>query len=156
MKLRTGLLAGVAAGAAGTTALNSTTYLDMVLRGRPTSNTPEESVEKLAARMHLSIPGDQQSRNNRVAGLGPLIGVLAGVGTGAGLGLARAAGWRPGLAGAAAAATVGALFAGNAPMTVLGVTDPRSWSAADWTADAVPHLFYGAVTAAVLDRMLRP
>ena len=30
-----GLLRGAAAGAAGTTALNTVTYLDMVVRGRP-------------------------------------------------------------------------------------------------------------------------
>jgi hypothetical protein len=38
------ILRGVAAGAAGTTALNAVTYLDMVLRGRGASSTPEESV----------------------------------------------------------------------------------------------------------------
>lgn len=35
-------LHGLAAGAAGTTALNAVTYLDMALRGRPASTTPEE------------------------------------------------------------------------------------------------------------------
>ena len=35
-----GLLSGAAAGAAGTTALNVITYLDIALRGRPTSSTP--------------------------------------------------------------------------------------------------------------------
>ena len=39
-ELGTRLLAGIAAGAAGTTALNATTYLDMALRGRPASRTP--------------------------------------------------------------------------------------------------------------------
>jgi hypothetical protein len=42
--LRLGLL-GAAAGAAGTTALNTVTYLDMAVRGRPTSSTPEDIVE---------------------------------------------------------------------------------------------------------------
>jgi hypothetical protein len=36
-------------------------------------------------------------------------------------------------------------------MTVLGVTDPRTWAAKDWVADVVPHLAYGALTAAVLN-----
>jgi hypothetical protein len=40
-----------------------------------------------------------------------------------------------------------ALLAGNAPMTVLGVTDPRQWNAEAWISDVVPHLAYGAVTA---------
>jgi hypothetical protein len=155
MKLRTGLLLGAAAGAAGTTTLNTVTYLDMAIRGRPVSSTPEDSVEKLSERAHLPVPGAGEVRDNRVAGLGPLLGVAAGVGVGALLGLARAAGWRPGLGASATAAAAGALIAGNGPMTVLGVTDPRSWSAADWTADAVPHLAYGVVTAAVLNGLTR-
>jgi hypothetical protein len=40
-------------------------------------------------------------------------------------------------------------------MTVLKVTDPRTWSAADWLSDAFPHLVYGAVTYATLDALDR-
>jgi len=36
---------------------------------------------------------------------------------------------------------------------VLGVTDPRTWSRADWVSDIVPHLAYGAVTASVLSAL---
>jgi hypothetical protein len=153
VKLSTGLLAGAAAGAAGTTALNAVTYLDMAVRGRPSSSTPEQTVDKLAARSHLRIPGDEETRGNRLGGLGALAGILAGVGLGAALGAARAAGWRPGLLGGSAVACTGALLVGNGPMTVLGVTDPRSWSATDWVSDLVPHLAYGAVTAGVLHRL---
>src|SRR4051812_13029938 len=74
---------GVAAGAAGTTALNATTYLDMALRGRPSSSTPQESVEALADKTGLGIPGDGDKRDNRLSGLGPLLGILAGAGSGA-------------------------------------------------------------------------
>ncbi|MEO6502601.1 MAG: hypothetical protein ABIQ09_11890 [Jatrophihabitantaceae bacterium] len=155
MKPRTGLLLGAAAGAAGTTTLNAVTYLDMAIRGRPTSSTPEDSVERLSTRLKAPIPGDGETRENRVAGLGPLLGLAAGVGVGALLWLARSAGWRPGPGAATAAAAAGALVAGNAPMTLLGVTDPRTWSATDWIADAVPHLAYGVVTAAVLNRLAR-
>ena len=42
-----GILAGAAAGAAGTTALNLIAYLDMTLRGRGASSTPEDTVEKV-------------------------------------------------------------------------------------------------------------
>jgi len=153
VKLSTGLLAGAAAGAAGTTALNAATYLDMVWRGRPASSTPEDTVEKLAARSPLTIPGDSDTRPNRVSGLGALTGILAGVGAGAVLGVAQAAGWRPRLLPGAAVAGAAALLAGNGPMTVLGVTDPRSWSAADWISDVLPHLAYGTVAAAVLNRL---
>jgi hypothetical protein len=150
VKLSTGLLAGAAAGAAGTTALNAATYLDMVWRGRPASSTPEDTVEKLASRSHLTIPGGEDTRPNRVSGLGALTGIVAGIGAGALLGAVRAAGWRPGLLGGTAVAGTAALLAGNGPMTVLGVTDPRSWSASDWVSDVLPHLAFGAVTAGVL------
>ncbi|MGI8900330.1 MAG: hypothetical protein ACR2HA_05280 [Nocardioides sp.] len=40
MSVGRSVLAGVAAGAAGTTALNAVTYLDMAIRGRGTSSTP--------------------------------------------------------------------------------------------------------------------
>ncbi len=149
MSLVRGVLIGAAAGAAGTTALNAVTYLDMVARGRPTSSTPEATVEKLADKAHVPVPGGGDARQNRVAGLGPLTGLVAGVGVGAGLGVGRAAGWRPDLVVSGLLATVGALI-GNAPMTVLGVTDPRTWAATDWVADVVPHVVYGAVTTWVL------
>src|SRR3954451_10057427 len=75
-------LRGAAAGAAGTTALNAVTYLDMVVRGRGTSSTPEDTVEKLAEKAHREIPGQAETRSNRVQGLGPLMGLVAGVGVG--------------------------------------------------------------------------
>jgi hypothetical protein len=146
-------LFGAAAGAAGTTAIDGVTYIDMAVRGRPSSSTPEKTVEALSEKTRVPIPGEGEKKENRVSGLGPLSGLLAGVGTGALLGLARAAGWRPGIAVRTAAATVGAMVGTNGPMTVLGVTDPRTWSAKSWMADIVPHVAYGAVTAAVLDRL---
>jgi len=144
-----GLLAGVAAGAAGTTALNAVTYLDMAIRGRGTSSAPEETVEKLVAKTGLEIPGNEDTRKNRLAGLGPLTGLFAGIGVGAALGLARAAGWRPGLVTAGLLTGFGAMAATDAPMAVLGVSDPRTWKPADWISDAVPHLAYGLTAAAV-------
>jgi hypothetical protein len=52
-------------------------------------------------------------------------------------------------------AGTGALLVGNGPMTLLGVTDPRSWSAADWASDLAPHLAYGAVAGGVLQQLTR-
>ena len=150
--LRLALL-GAAAGAAGTTALNGVTYLDMAVRGRPSSSTPEKTVETLSDKSGIPIPGEGDAKQNRISGLGPLSGLLAGLGTGVLLGLARAAGWRPSLPAGTAAATLGALVGTNGPMTALGVTDPRTWPATSWVADIVPHLAYGAVTAAVLERL---
>jgi hypothetical protein len=150
-----GMLLGAAAGAAGTTMLNAVTYLDMVARGRPASSTPQDTVEALSEITHISIPGQGEDRANRVAGLGSLTGIAAGVGTGALLGLARAAGYRPGKVVSSLVATLGALLGTNGPMTALGVTDPRSWTATDWVADLIPHLAYGALTAVVLEDLDR-
>lgn len=145
------LARGAAAGAAGTTALNAVTYLDMVLRGRGSSSTPEQTVQELADRAHARIPGDDETRQNRVQGLGPLAGLAAGVGTGLVVGLARALGVRTRPLAGTALITGGVLVAANGPMTVLGITDPRSWSATDWASDIVPHVAYAAVVKATMD-----
>jgi hypothetical protein len=144
-------LRGAAAGAAGTTALNAVTYLDMTVRGRPTSSTPEQTVEKLAEKAHVPIPGDGDTRQNRIQGLGPITGLVAGVGAGVVVGLVRAAGYRSQPLVGTLLTTLGVLVAANGPMTVLGITDPRTWSAVDWASDIVPHLAYGAVVKTTMD-----
>jgi hypothetical protein len=149
-------LRGAAAGAAGTTALNAATYLDMAIRGRGTSSTPEDTVEKLASAAHVEIPGDERTRENRLQGLGALTGLVAGIGLGVVTGLARAAGLRSQPLVGTLLVGLGAMAAANGPMVVLGVTDPRSWSATDWISDVVPHLAYGAVvktTMQAFDRL---
>lgn len=155
MKLWRALAAGTAAGAAGTTALNLVTYLDMAARGRPTSSTPEETVAKLAAKVGLSIPGDAETRDNRLAGLGPLTGIAAGLGVGAAAGVARAMGLRPNLLMGGVVTGAAAMAGTDAPMTLLGVTDPRTWAPKDWLSDVVPHLAYGLVTSATLRALAR-
>ena len=148
-----GLLRGAAAGAAGTTALNAVGYLDMVYRARAASHTPEATIEALSHAVGVEVPGEGADKENRTAALGALTGIAAGVGMGALLGLARSAGWRPSTAVTYSAAAIGALIGTNAPMTVLKVTDPRTWSRTDWISDIVPHLAYAAVTAAVVERL---
>jgi hypothetical protein len=150
------LVRGAAAGAAGTTALNAVAYGDMVLRGRAASSTPEVTVEKLAERTGLRIPGDEQTRQNRVAGLGPITGLVAGVGIGSLVGLIRALGYRSQPLVGTGLITAGVLVSTNGPMTVLGVTDPRTWSATDWISDVVPHLAYAAVVKTTMDAFDRP
>jgi len=149
-------LRGAAAGAAATTALNAVTYLDMAVRGRGTSSTPEDAVEKLAGKAHVDFPGDEEKRSNRLQGLGPLTGLVAGVGVGVLAGLFRAAGFRSSPPVGVALTTAGVLVAANGPMTVLGVTDPRTWSATDWVSDLVPHLVYGLVVKTTMDAFDRP
>jgi hypothetical protein len=147
--------AGAVAGAAGTTALNAVTYLDMTLRGRPASTTPEQGVEKLTSAVGLRVPGDRKHRQNRVSGAGALLGLATGVAFGALAGTVRGAGVRPPWALGALLTGGGAMLGANGPMAVLKVSDPRSWSRADWLSDVVPHLAYGAVTSAALRGLLR-
>jgi hypothetical protein len=144
-------LRGGAAGAAGTTALNVVTYLDMAVRGRPESSTPERAVEKLAEKAHLPIPGEGEVRAHRVQGLGALTGLMAGIGVGVLVGLARVSGYRPAKPVGTLLTTLTVLVAANGPMTVLGITDPRTWSRTDWVSDLVPHLAYGVVVTTTLD-----
>jgi hypothetical protein len=144
---------GALAGAAGTTALNAATYVDMVARGRPASSTPQDSVEAMAARAGVEIPGEGETRQNRLSGLGSLFGAATGVGVGAVFGVLRRFGLR--LPGPVGAVVVGAaaMAASDLSMTRLGVTDPKQWDAVSWLSDALPHLAYGAVTVATLDAL---
>ncbi|BAX92643.1 hypothetical protein [Mycobacterium shigaense] len=145
-----GLLSGAVAGAAGTTTLNVITYLDIAVRGRPTSGTPERTVAAMARLVGVTVPGNGDVLANRISGLGALTGYAAGIGMGVLLGLAYALGWRPGRLVATLVASAVALIGTNGPMTVLGVTDPTTWTPVDWISDLIPHLGYGIVTALVL------
>jgi len=143
------LLLGAAAGAAGTTALNAATYLDMAVRARPTSTTPERTIDRMASLAHTAIPGDEQRRGNRRTGLGALVGILTGTAVGAGYALlmGRRRSRPPVWLGSVVAGGL-AMLSSDTPLALLRVSDPRTWSRTDWISDAVPHLAYGAVTAA--------
>ncbi|GAA5183066.1 hypothetical protein GCM10023322_21440 [Rugosimonospora acidiphila] len=142
------MLLGAVAGAAGTTALNAVTYLDMVWRARPASSTPERTIDQLASRVGTHIPGDDEQRGNRRSALGALNGIVTGMAVGAGYGLARALGFQPPLWAGALIAGGAAMLTADGSITALGVSNPRTWSRTDWLSDAIPHLAYGAVTAA--------
>ncbi|MEU6204954.1 hypothetical protein ABZ814_15385, partial [Micromonospora musae] len=122
----TELADGAIAGAVGSTVLNVVTYLDMALRGRPASSTPEQVVDRLAKIAHLSL-GPADSAENRRSGLGPLIGYATGVAAGVGFAL-LSRGRRQPLALAGPLVGAGVMVMSNAPMTVLRITDPRTWS----------------------------
>ncbi|GAA3233279.1 hypothetical protein GCM10017691_28770 [Pseudonocardia petroleophila] len=145
-----GLVRGAAAGAAGTTALNAVTTLDMAARGRPASDAPEQVVAALADRAGVSIPGGRRERARRLSALGPLAGTATGVGIGAAAGALRAAGLRLPTAVGGPLLGVAAMLASDGPIAALGISDPRRWSRADWISDAVPHLVYGVTTHATL------
>jgi hypothetical protein len=148
------LLAGLAAGAAGTTALNLVTYLDVVVRARPPSSTPEATVRRTEELTGVGIAAggpDSEEACNRRSGLGALLGIATGLATGVGYGLVRDRLEGVPLPVRGAVAGLAASIGGTGPMVALGVTDPRSWSGSSWVSDLVPHLVYGLVTAAVLD-----
>jgi hypothetical protein len=149
------ILRGAAAGAAGTTALNAVTYLDMAWRGRPASSTPERTVETLADRAGQRIPGEGGTRDSRLTALGSLTGIATGVGIGVAGALLRAAGLRLPLAVGGPLLGAAAMAGTDLPMAALDVTDVREWSRDAWLADAVPHLVYGVVTAAVVHALDR-
>lgn len=140
------LVRGALAGATGTALLTATTYLDMALTGRPASRAPERTVAELLRRANLPVPDDR-----RLTALGALSGIATGIGVGAAVALVRAAGVKvPAVIGAPAIGGL-AMVSTDASMLALGVSDPRSWSAADWTRDVVPHLAYGIGVRMALD-----
>jgi hypothetical protein len=148
--MRTGILAGAAAGAAGTAALNAATYVDMVVRGRGTSSTPEQTVEAIEERLPVSVPGEGETRSNRISGLGSLSGIVTGIGIGAAFGVLHRLGLRPSRPVGAVLIGLSAMASTDSSMLALGVSDPRTWSAQDWLSDLIPHLVYGTVTYAAL------
>ena len=132
----------------GTTALNAITYLDMAIRGRPASSVPDTAVRTIGGKLGFEVPGDRDAKQHRTTGLGALLGILTGVGMGGVYGAIRAAGWRPSLGRSAVAVGLAAMLGSDTPMVLLGISDAREWSAADWISDLAPHLAYGLVTAA--------
>lgn len=146
---------GMIAGAVGTTALDAATYVDMALRGRPASSTPQQTVDALAERFRRPVPGEGKTRDNRRAGLGAVSGIATGVAVGAAFGALRGLGVRLPVPVGAVLIGAAAMAATDLGMALLGVTDPRTWPVSSWLADAVPHLAYGAVTAVAL-RALSP
>jgi hypothetical protein len=147
--LTSGLLGGVA-GATGTVALNITTYGDMLLRGRAASDVPAQvagviadtfGIEPLSTR-DAGGPGQ-----HRRSAAGALLGYATGLGLGAVYGVCRARGVP--VSGPCAGVALGllAMMASDVPIALTGVSNPRSWTPADWAADLIPHLIYGLVTA---------
>ncbi|UBU14539.1 hypothetical protein [Nonomuraea gerenzanensis] len=141
------------AGAAGTSALNLATYLDMAIRARGASTTPQQAVAKLTDLTDVSL-GDGEQAENRKEALGSLLGYATGAGAALCYAL-LAARRRPSRPLGIAALTALAMAGSNVPLTALGTTDPREWPASAWISDAVPHLAYG-ITAYAAYELLRP
>jgi hypothetical protein len=154
--MRRRLLVGLAAGAVGTIALDVASYLDMLVRARPASSTPAEVAGALADRagVELAAAGRRSEQaGNRRSALGALFGYGVGLGVGAAYGLAR-----PLLGGLPRPATavglgLAAMAASDLPIIALGVSDPRTWGAAGWVSDLLPHLAYGLAAATAYEAL---
>ncbi|WP_019356657.1 hypothetical protein [Streptomyces sp. AA1529] len=141
---------GCAAGAVGTTALDAVTCADMALRGRSAGTIPAALVDEIGATIGRPVAGDA-GRDNRLSGLGALSGIPAGTPTGALGSPARGVGIRPPAWGGGLLAGAPAMAAADLPPACLGIGDPRTGSARDSAAEAIPHLIHGLTTCGVLD-----
>jgi xanthosine utilization system XapX-like protein len=151
-------------------ALNVAGYLDMLVRGRSASTLPGDVAGRLADEIGLPLDFDleidavdpdvdpddddgevDQRVANRQEALGALLGYSNGLAIGVAYGLIRLAVPRPPswLAGALLGGL--AMATSDYPSTRLGLTDPQTWSGADWLADIVPHMAFGVVTAATFE-----
>lgn len=144
------VIRGAVAGAAGTTALNAVTYLDMALRGRPASQSPQQAVEVVATKAGHPVPGEGQTKEHRLGGLGPLTGIATGVGVGVVAALCQPVLARLPAPVAAAAIGLAAMGLSDGPLVALKLTEPGDWSVGDWASDLVPHLLYGITTYTTL------
>jgi hypothetical protein len=148
------VMLGLTAGAAGTVALNVVTYLDMAVRGRPSSGVPAQIVDTAAKKAEINLTSDDEDDDvlqARESGLGALLGFVNGLGLGALYGMLRPlmTGVPQPLAGVGLG--VAAMAGSDVPATALGVTNPKEWTRDSWISDIVPHLAYGMVVALVFD-----
>jgi hypothetical protein len=145
---------GAIAGAAATSALNIATYTDIVVRGRGESDVPSTMVKNVAEAAGIgALASDDETTTNRRGGIGALLGYADGVGVGVAYGLVRPAlRGVPWLLMAVAAGGV-AMALSDVAIAKSGASDPKTWTAADWAADAVPHLVYGLALALSFDAL---
>ena len=155
-RLTTGLTSGMLAGAAGATALNAFTYAQQAAKGTASSATPDQAALAVVRAAGVDVPGDPDTEQNRLEGLGPLAGLAVGLAVGAVGGALRALGIKIPIGLAPVVLGLGAMTVSDSVMTAVGITDPRSWTPASVVQDATPHLVYGVVTVLALHRMDDP
>lgn len=151
-------LLGTAAGAVGTMALNATTYGDMVVRGRGSSNVPSQIAGQLADKLGIDLSAEDEESDgsttqNRKSGLGALQGFVVGLGIGTVYGVVR-----PGLGDvsklrAGAVLCLAAMVGSDGPAAALGIVNLRKMGLNAWLSDIVPHLAYGLATAVSYDAL---
>src|SRR5690606_23796896 len=127
---------GLLAGAAGTMALNSITYLDMLVRGRPASRLPADTARQLTASLGTPLGSDDEA-DNRADALGALLGYAAGSST-----AVLYAFGSPGIRTLPvwtrmALLALAAMLAGYVPSIVSGAPDSRNLCAECWVCGIV-------------------
>lgn len=150
------MLRGAIAGAAGTIALDLTTYGDMLVRGRGASSVPARMAGVMADQIGiapLATGTEGDVADNRREAAGAVLGYSTGVGIGLVYGLLRGHTDRKASPLAGAAVGLSAMAASDLPIALTGVSDPATWSSTDWLSDLIPHLVYGLVTVAVYDAL---
>ncbi|HEU5347830.1 MAG TPA: hypothetical protein VFU63_04380 [Ktedonobacterales bacterium] len=151
------LARGIIARATGTTALNIATYLDMALRGRPSSEVPANVVGSLTQSMGIpleaeahgqeQVSGEEKAKaQHRLSGIGALMGYATGLGVGALYGLVRPFVRRVPLPLMGLALGAAAMASSDVPAAITGATNPKTWGTAAWASDIIPHAIYGMVT----------
>ncbi len=140
------LIRYLAAGASGIVAMEIASYLDMLVRGRPGSDQPQQLGERLSERVHFA-PGASEEAMARRNALGSVVGYVDGLALPLLVALVRP--HRHSVLADAVVLTAGAMVGSSALPVALDVTDLRRWSRDDWLTDLVPHLAYGAVASTV-------
>ena len=141
---------GALAGAVGTFAIDASTYLDMALRGRPSSDVPEKTVDHYAQQLGVDF-GDGDRAQNRLSGVAALAGYATGVAGGVAYALAHRFVDRVPAPLRGLGLGVGVMALTDTSSSVAGATDPRTWGTSGWLSDLVPHAVYGLVTASTFD-----
>jgi len=151
-------LRGMVAGAMGTVALDITTYMDMVIRGRSSSNATSKLVDTIAEKIRLplssqGVGSQDQTAQNRESALGALLGYVNGLGAGCIYGMLRSQSDEIPIPLAGTLVGLTAMAASDVPLVTLGVSNPKTWGISGWLADLIPHLVYGIVTVATYEAL---
>lgn len=133
---------GVLAGLGGTVVMTAFQKLvEMPLTGRSDSYAPASFAEKILPVHPSSAQGRKRLNNGTHFALGTLWGAAYGVAAGAGLSGQRAV-----------AAVFAVVYTGDVLLnTALGLYQPSTWSARDWTIDVVDKLVQAEATGLIFD-----
>jgi hypothetical protein len=142
------ILVGAIAGAAATSALNIATYADIAVRGRAESDVPSKMVKNIAEAAGMgALASDDETAQHRRSGIGALVGYADGLAVGVAYGALHPAMRGMPVLLAAVVAGAAAMALSDVAIATSGASDPRTWGAAGWIGDAIPHLVYGLALA---------